>query len=138
MPPAALAELHVDTDRRHACQSLTDRTTELGRFELVLGVAVRIVRWAPGTAALRLTGRWHSGRARGDATVDLLATGPGRTLLTVGLEQPGALLARRVTDDDVWSVAAHLRELVRRGARPTWSAATISDLPAPRSGILRA
>lgn len=138
MPPAATAELHLDTDRRHARETLADRAIELGRFDLVVGEGARIVRWAPGTVALRLTGRWHSGRARGDATVDLLATGPGRTLLSVALEQPGAWLARRVTDDDAWSVAVHLRELVERGAHRTAPVATISDLPVPWSGILPA
>lgn len=138
MPSAALAELHLDTDRRHACETLTDRANELGRFELVLGDGVRIVRWAPGTTALRLAGRWHSGRARGEATVDLLATGPGRTLLSVVLEQPDARLARRVTDDDAWSVASHLRELVEGRSHLTSPAGTIFDLPVPRSGILPA
>lgn len=138
MPSAALAELHLDTDRRHACETLTHRTTELGRFELVLSDGVRIARWAPGITALRLTGRWHSGRAQGEATVDLLTAGPGRTLLSVGLEQPAARLARRVTDDDAWSIASHLRELVERRAQPTSPAATISDLVVPRSGILPA
>lgn len=138
MPPAALAELHADTDRHHASEVLTDRVIESGRFELVLGEPVRIVRWAPGTTALRLTGRWHSGRAHGDATVDLLATGPSRTLLSVGLEQPGSRLARRVTDDDVWSIAAHLRELAERHSQPRSPSTTISDHPVPRSGILPA
>lgn len=137
MPTAALAELHLDTDRRHACETLTDRATELGRFELLLGEGVRIVRWAPGITALRLTGRWHSGRAQGEVTVDLLATGSGRTLLSVGLEQP-ARLARRVTEDDAWSVASHLRELVERRSHRTSPAATISGLSAARSGILPA
>lgn len=138
MPPAALAELHLDTDRRHARETLTDRVTEVGRFGLVLADRVGIVRWAPGTTALRLTGRWRSGRAHGDATVDLLATGPGRTLLSVGLEQPGSRLARRVTDDDVWSIASHLRELVERRAHRPPPGTTISDLLVPRSGILPA
>lgn len=138
MSPAALAELHLDTDRRHACETLTDRATGFGRFELVLGDGVRIVRWAPGTAVLRLTGRWYSGRAQSDVTVDLLATGSGRTLLSVAMEQPGTRLARRVTDHEVWPIASHLRELVERHAQSTSLAATISDLPIPRSGILPA
>lgn len=138
MSPTALAELHLDADRRHARETLTDRATELGRFGLVLGDGVRIVRWAPGTAALRLTGRWHRGRARGDVTVDLLATGSERTLLSVAMEQPDTRLARRVIEDDVWSIASHLRELVERRAHPAPPAATISDLSVPRSGILPA
>lgn len=138
MRPAALAEVHVDTERRRACERLAGRTTELGRFDLVLDERVRIARWAPGVAALRLTGRWQEGRGRGDVTVDLVATGPERTIVSFQLQQPDERLTGRVTDDDVWSVATRLREVLEHAARPATAVAPISELPVARSGILPA
>lgn len=115
MRTPATAEIAIDASREEIARMLPPGRTVAG-ISLEFRGNWQAVGWAPSRDAWRHRARWSRGRAGGEATIEIVAAGDRRSLLSLTMSPPDGATLRRVRADDALAIARALRATVETGA----------------------